>query len=116
VTTSSRRDLLRSGVAAILRLGTVVSIGAVAVGYVLTLASDERAASPSLIDLLAGGGGPAVIGIGLLGLTMIPAGVLVVAAIGFWRQGERRRVATALVLLALLLASLGAALIVTPSG
>jgi formate-dependent nitrite reductase membrane component NrfD len=47
---------------------------------------------------------------------MIPAAVLVVAALGFWRQGERRRVVTTLVVLALLLASLGTALLVTPPG
>lgn len=116
MTSHDRPDLLAAGIAAVLRVGTLVAIGAVGVGYLAILASGEEPGSPSLVDLLGAGGAPALIGIGLLGLTMIPAGVLLVAAIGFRRQGERRRVVTALVVLALLLASLGTALIVTPPG
>jgi uncharacterized membrane protein len=114
VTTRNRPDLLGAGIAAILRIGTLVAIAAVGVGYLAILASGEDPGSPSLVDLLADGGAPALIGIGLLGLTLLPAGVLVVASIGFWQQGERRRVATALIVLALLLASLGTAIVVTP--
>jgi len=116
MTRGNRPDLLGGGIAAVLRIGTLVAIAAVGVGYVAILASGEEPGSPALVELLGGGGAPALIGIGLLGLTMIPAGVLAVAAIGFWQQGERRRVATALVVLALLLASLATALLVTPPG
>ena len=116
MTGGHRRDLLGRGIAGVLRIGTLLAIAAVGIGYLAILASGEEPGSPTLVNLLRGGGAPAVIGIGLLGLTMIPAGVLVVAAIGFWQQGERRRVATALVVLALLLASLGTALLVTPPG
>lgn len=114
MTSRNRPDLLGAGIAAVLRVGTLVAIAAVGVGYLAIVASGEDPGSPSLVDLLRGGGAPALIGIGLLGLTMIPAGVLVVASIGFWQQGERRRVATALVVLALLLASLATAIVVTP--
>ena len=116
MTGRDRPDLLGAGIAAVLRVGTLVAIAAVGVGYLAILASGEHPGSPTLVDLLRGGGAPALIGIGLLGLTMIPAGVLAVAALGFWQQGERRRVATALVVLALLLASLGTAIVVTPPG
>lgn len=116
MTSRDRPDLLGAGIAAVLRAGTLVAIAAVGVGYLALLASGEDPGSPTLVDLLRGGGAPALIGLGLLGLTMIPAGVLVIAAIGFWQQGERRRVATALIVLALLLASLGTAVVVTPPG
>ncbi|HEX7172263.1 MAG TPA: DUF1634 domain-containing protein [Candidatus Limnocylindria bacterium] len=116
MTTRRRPDLLGGGIAAVLRIGTLVAIAAIGIGYVAILASGAEPGSPSLVDLLLGGGAPAVIGIGLLGLTMIPAGVLAVAAIGFWQHGERRRVAIALVVLALVLASLGTAILVTPPG
>ena len=116
MTSRGRRDLLGSGIAAVLRVGTLVAIAAVGVGYLAILASGEDPGSPSLVDLLGGGGAPALIGIGLLGLTVIPAAVLVAAALGFWQQGERRRVATALIVLALLLGSLATAIVVTPPG
>jgi hypothetical protein len=116
VTSRTPPDLLGAGIAELLRVGTLVAISAVGVGYLAILASGEDPGSPSLVDLLRGGGAPALIGIGLLGLTMIPAGVLIVAAIGFWQQRERGRVATALVVLGLLLASLGTAIVVTPPG
>lgn len=116
MTSGHRPDLLGAWIAAVLRVGTLLAIAGVGVGYLAILASGEDPGSPSLVDLLRDGGAPALIGIGLLGLTLIPAAVLVVAAIGFWQQGERRRVATALIVLALLLASLGTAVVVTPPG
>lgn len=111
-----RSELLGGGIAAVLRVGTLVAIAAVGIGYLAILASGEASASQPLVELLGGGGAPALIGIGLLGLTMIPAVVLATTAIGFWHAGERRRVATALGVLGLLLASLATAILVSQPG
>jgi uncharacterized membrane protein len=103
---SSGSDLLGRGIAAVLRIGTLVAIAAVGLGYLLVLASGEEPGSPPLLALLQAGGPSALIGIGLFGLTLLPMVVLVVAAAGFRRLGERRLVLTSLVTLILLLASL----------
>ena len=106
-------DLLGAGIAAVLRIGTLASIAAVAIGYVMLLASGEEPGTLPLLQLLGAGGGGAVIGVGLLGLTLLPAGVLAVAAAGFVGRGERRYAVTALLVLALLGAGIVAAMVVT---
>lgn len=102
-------QLLGSGIAAVLRIGTLVAIAAIGIGYVVLVASGEDPGSPSLVDLLDGGGAAALIGLGLFGLTLLPVVMLTVAAIGFRRLREQRLVITTLVVIVLLLASLATA-------
>jgi hypothetical protein len=108
-----RPDLLSDGIAAVLRVGTVASIAAVAIGYTVLLASGDEPGTLPLLELVGAGGGAAAIGIGLLGLTLLPAGVLVVAAVGFMRRGERRNAVTALLVVGLLGAGLVAAILLS---
>jgi uncharacterized membrane protein len=110
-----RPDLLGSGIAAVLRIGTLAAMAAVAVGYLVLLASGDEPAAQPLLELLEGGGGGAVIGIGLLALTLLPAAVLAVAALGFHRRGERRYALVTLGVLGLLGAGLVAGALVTAS-
>lgn len=103
------RDLLGAGIAAVLRIGTLVAIVAIGIGYLMLLAAGEDPGSPSLVDLVQGGGAPALIGLGMLGLTLLPVMVLGVALIGFQRLREQRLVVTSVVVLVLLIASLATA-------
>lgn len=106
------RDLLGAGIAAVLRIGTLVSIATIGVGYLLLLGSGEDPGSPSLVHLIRGGGAPALIGVGLLSLTLLPALVLGLAAVGFRRLGEHRLVTTSAIVLALLVAILATAVVI----
>lgn len=108
-----RPELLGAGIAAVLRIGTLISMAAVAAGYGWLLASGVEPGTRPLLDLIGEGGGGAVVGIGLLGLTLLPAGVLAVAAVGFIGHGEGRRAGVALAVLALLVAGLVTAILVT---
>lgn len=108
-----RTELLGDGIAAVLRIGTLVSMAAVAAGYAWLLASGVEPGTRPLLDLVGAGGGGAVVGIGLLGLTLLPAGVLAVAVAGFVGHGERRRAITALIVLAMLVAGLVTAILIT---
>jgi uncharacterized membrane protein len=114
VTSPSRRpDLLREGIGAVLRFGTLVAIAAVAIGYLLLLDSGDAPGTQPLVELLSDGGGGAVVGIGLLVLTLVPIGVVGVAAAAFWKRGERRELVVTLVVLALLALSLVAGVVLT---
>ena len=106
-------DLLGEGIASVLRIGTLASIAAVAIGYAMLLASGDEPGMLPLLELVGAGGGGAIIGIGLFGLTLLPAGVLVVAAVGFMRRAERRNALTALLVVGLLGAGLLAAILLT---
>ena len=108
-----RPDLLRGGIAAVLRLGTLAAVVVIGIGYLMLLASGDAPGTQPLLELLPGGGGGAVVGIGLLGLTLLPVGVLAVAATGFWRRGERRELALSLLVLGLLVAGVVAGAVVT---
>ena len=110
------RDLLGRGIAAVLRVGTLVTMAAIGIGYVTILLIGEDPGAQPLVHLVGDGGAPALLGLGLLGLTLIPAASLGVAAAGFRERGEDRRVATALAVLALLLASMAVAVALTPPG
>jgi uncharacterized membrane protein len=110
------RDLLGRGIASVLRVGTLVTMAAIGIGYVTILMTGEDPGAQPLLHLVGDGGAPALLGLGLLGLTLIPAVALGVAAAGFRQGGEDRRVATALAVLALLLASLAVAIALAPSG
>ena len=116
MTAPAGRDLLGPGIAAVLRVGTLVAMAAIGIGYVTILLTGEDPGAQPLLRLVRDGGAPALLGLGLLGLTLIPAIALGVAAAGFRQRGEDRRVATALSVLVLLLASLAVAVALTPPG
>ena len=110
-----KRDLLGPGLATVLRTGTLVAVTAIGVGYVALLAAGDDPGAVPLLHLVGEGGAQALLGVGLLALTLIPAAALAVAAAGFRRLGERRLVLVSLAVLAFLLASLGVAVVLTPS-
>ena len=116
MTAGPGRDLLGRGIATVLRVGTMVAVVAIAIGYGALLATGEDPGARPLVHLVGEGGARALLGLGLLGLTLIPALALVVAAVGFRQRGEHRRVAISLAVLALLLASLAVAFVLTPPG
>ena len=102
--------------ATVLRGGTLVAVLAVTVGLAMALFTGEasRGARP-LSELLTTGDADAVISAGLLGLTLLPLGVLGVAAWSFGAAGERRYLVACGVTLLLLLGSLVIAAVVAPS-
>jgi uncharacterized membrane protein len=107
--------ILSDGIARTLRLGTIITIAFVAVGYVLALAGGEPGPGPlPMLELLGGGGSSAIIGIGLLGLTFVPVAVLGVAAVGFRMRGEHRMLTISVLVAVLLLATLAAAIVLAP--
>ncbi len=102
-------DLGRT-IAVVLRVGTVLAVAGIGAGFLLALFLDSPSpGSAPLIDMLGSGGPDALIGAGLLTLTLTPAAALVAAAVAFERNGERRRAILTVVVLALLLVSLAAA-------
>lgn len=111
-----RFDWLSDGIAGVLRIGTLVSVGILGVGYVIGLLGGFGDGQRPLLDLLGGGGPLTLLGIGLLAMTLLPVGVLTGASIGFARSGERGRMLISLAVLGLLLASLAAAAILARSG
>ncbi len=109
---SSRRAGARSfeAVATILRLGTLLAVVVIATGLAWALATDAPARTDETVLELVGDGGPdAVIGIGLIGLALVPIGALAAAVVTFARAGERRPLAVAASVLVLVLATLVAA-------
>ena len=104
-----RFDWLSDGIAGVLRIGTFVSVGIIAVGYVIGLVGGFGDGQRPLLELIGGGGPLTLLGIGLLAMTLLPVGVLTAASIGFARSGERGRMLTSIAVLGLLLASLAAA-------
>jgi uncharacterized membrane protein len=111
-----RFDWLTDGIAAVFRIGTLVAMGIVAVGYVAGLVSGAGDGKRPLVDQLTSGGSVAVVAAGLLVLTLLPVAVVAAASVGFARTGERRRLWTALLVLGLLLASIVTALVVAQAG
>jgi uncharacterized membrane protein len=102
---------LEPALARVLQVGTYISIALVLVGTVLLLAGgvSPLAASPAfqlerlVRDILAGR--PAgFLWLGIVGICLTPALRVVGALIGFWRRGERRMVAVALLILAVIAA------------
>jgi uncharacterized membrane protein len=97
--------------ARVLQVGTYVSIGFVAIGTVLLLAAgiSPLALSPDLrLERLptdiAAGRPEGFLWLGILGICATPALRVVGALIGFWRRGERRMVAVAILVLAVVAA------------
>jgi len=111
-----RFDWLSDGIAIVLRAGTLIAMGIVGAGYLLGLVGGFEDGQRPLPELVASGGAMAIIGAGLFALTLLPAGVLVAASIGFARGRERGRLLTALGVLGLLVASLVAAALLGQAG
>jgi len=102
---------LEPTLARVLQVGTYASIGLVLVGTILLLAAgiSPLAASPPLqVDQLV----PDILAarpsgflwLGILGICATPALRVASAAIGFWRRGEQRMVAVALLILVIVAA------------
>lgn len=109
-------DWLSDGIAAVLRIGTLISVGIIALGYVIGLVGGVGDGQRPLLELIGGGGPLTMLGVGLLAMTLLPVGVLAAASIGFARSGERRRMLTSVAVLGLLLASLAAAALLAQAG
>lgn len=109
-------DWLSDGIAIVLRIGTLVSVGIIAIGYVMGLAGGSGDGQRPLLELIGGGGSLTLVGIGLLAMTLLPVGVLIAASIGFAKSGERGRMLTSIAVLGLLLASLVAAAFLAQAG
>jgi len=107
------QEELGRGIAAVLRIGTVVAVVAIAGGLVIASVAGGPGPGPSaLTELLRLGGGDAFIGAGMLALTLTPPAALVVAAFALRRAGERSRAVTAVAVFMLLIASLVAAALI----
>lgn len=99
-----------AAVATILRLGTLVAVAVIGAGLAWAVATDAPARTDETVLELIGAGGPdAVIGVGLVGLALVPVAALATAAVVFARAGERRSLAIAAAVLVLVLATLVAA-------
>lgn len=109
-------DWLTDGIAAVFRIGTLVAMGIVAAGYLMGLVIGSGDGKRPLLELLTGGGPVAVVAGGLLVLTLLPVAVVIAAAIGFARSGERQRLWTAVLVLVLLLASIVTAAAIAQAG
>ena len=109
-------DWLSDGIATVLRIGTLVSVGIIAIGYAIGLVGGFGDGERPLLELIGGGGPLTMVGIGLLAMTLLPVGVLTAASIGFARSGERGRMLTSIAVLGLLLASLAAAAAIAQAG
>jgi uncharacterized protein DUF1634 len=111
---ASRRGL-GQGIAAILRVGTVLAVLVIGIGFVVASMTGlpSRGGRP-LTEYVTRSGPDAPIAVGLLGLTLLPIIVLVYAARWFAESGERDRLVTTLVVLGLLVASLVVAVLIGP--
>lgn len=111
-----RFDWLSDGIAGVLQVGTLVSVGVLAIGYLIGLVTGFEDGQRPLLELLGSGAALNLVGLGLLAMTLLPVGVLTAASIGFWRSGERGRMLTSIGTLALLLVSLAAAAALARAG
>jgi uncharacterized membrane protein len=108
---------LGSRIAGVLRSGTLLAVSAIGVGFVLALVTGGPGPGARPVGELIFGGGPDTFtALGLMGLTLLPLGVLLVAAITFGSMGERRNLLTSLAVLVLLVASLVVAALVARAG
>ena len=110
------RTLLRDGIATVLRIGTALTVGVIAAGYAVALTADQDSGPQPVAEMVVDGGGVALIGIGMLGLTLIPVLVLAVAAHGFHRLGEGRSALVSVLVAGVLVAALGVALALGAAG
>lgn len=98
---------LGRGIAAILRVGTIMAVLTIGVGFIVASMTGlpSRGGRP-LTDYLTVPGPDAPIAVGLFALTLLPMIAIAYAARAFARSGERHRLVMSLVVLALLGASL----------
>jgi uncharacterized membrane protein len=115
MTARSAADLGRV-IAAVLRAGTVLAVACIVVGFGIGLvdSSDEPGAIP-VLEALRRGGADALIGTGLLALTLTPPAALAAAALSLHRSGERRHATVAGIVLLLLAIGLAVAIFVAPA-
>lgn len=103
MTTTETAGALGAAIVRVLRAGTLLAVVGIGLGYVLAAAADRPAPDGrSVIELIAGGGGDAMIGGGLLVLTLTPAVALATAAVVLARYGERRSALIGFIVVALL--------------
>jgi uncharacterized membrane protein len=93
----------------------MATVAAIGIGYLALLANGEEPGPVPLVHLLGEGGAQALLGLGLLGLTLTPVAALAVAAVGFRQRGEHRLVTISLAVIGFLLASAVVAAILTPA-
>lgn len=114
---SGRPTALGRWIALVLRTGTLLAVAAIAVGFVLGLVGGEATpGAQPVLDLVTRADPDSITAVGLLGLTLIPLGVLGVAAVSFGVSGERRYLLASLVTLGLLVGSLVVAALVARAG
>ncbi|HEY8171097.1 MAG TPA: DUF1634 domain-containing protein [Candidatus Limnocylindria bacterium] len=101
-------DLGRA-IALVLRGGTILAVAGIGAGFLLAIFNDAEVGPAPLVTMLRAGGADALIGAGLLAMTLTPAAALVAAAVVLARTGERRRAIIACLVLLLLLVGLAAA-------
>jgi hypothetical protein len=110
---NDRRGEIGWGIALVLRTGTILAVAAIGAGALLAVTSGAHGPGPTpVVGMLRGGGADALIGAGILALTLTPPAAVLVAATGLARAGERSRAAAAILVFVLLLASLVAATLV----
>lgn len=107
---------LGEGLAAVLRVGTILAVLIVTTGFVVASMTGlpSRGRRP-LVEVVFGAGPDAPIAIGLLALTVLPVIAIAYAAWFFARAGERVQALTAVAVLALLLGGLAIAIVVGPA-
>lgn len=107
---------LGRGIAAILRIGTVLAVLVIGIGFVVaSMTGLPSRGSRPLIDYVTNSGPDTQIAVGLFALTLLPLVVIGFAARIFSRDGERRQLWTTLLVLALLGGSLVVAAVLGPA-
>lgn len=100
-----------------LTYGTVIATVVVTAGLVVAFAGGGvRHDARPLPDVLAAGEPASIVAVGLLALTLLPPVLVAVAAVAFWRRGERRYALLSSLVLGLLVAGLIAAVAAAPAG
>ena len=107
---------LGRGIAAILRIGTVLAVLVIGIGFVVaSMTGLPSGGSRPFIDYVTHSGPDTQIAVGLFGLTLLPLAVIGFAARIFARDGERQQLWTTLLVLALLVGSLAVAAVLGPA-
>ena len=113
---STPRTTLGEGIAAILRVGTILAVLVIGIGFLVASMTGlpSRGARP-LTDYVTRTGPDTPIAIGLVALTLLPLVVLIYAARAFAGSGERERLITTLIVIALLAGSLVVTVLIGPA-
>ena len=108
MTTPTSPDPVRTLIARPLRYGTLLAVAVIGIGLVASLGQPveiQREPVP-LLDAITADGGTAITAIGILILCLVPLAVGLSAAVAFGRRAEPRYLASSLLVVALLAASL----------